>query len=98
MNQVGTSAHRRGSGMLNQRKSSKKLVVDHESKHLSTGGGFLSHKVAVLGKPRLERSGGLGRVGNQFVKALKGRARGDALTYPGIISAPRWGYCGVLAL
>lgn len=45
---------------------------------------FLSHEVAALGKPRLERSGGLGLVGQRIVKALKGRS-----------SAPRWGFCDV---
>lgn len=89
-----TCVHTTSCGKANRRKS-----VNNDSRNLYlkapiqgvraaySASEFLSHEVAALGKPRLERSGGLGLVGQRIVKALKGRS-----------SAPRWGFCDVLAL
>ena len=57
---------------------------------------FMSHEVAALGKPRLERSGGLGQAGNQIVTALKGRARGDSLIAQASLARPAHGFGDVL--
>ena len=64
---------------MNQRKSEKTLVANHESRAPIQGGGFVSHEVAALDKPRLERSGGLGQAGDKIVKALKGHASASVM-------------------